>query len=690
MTIVTRTVVGTYTNIDGTPTSGYLEFSPSSVLVAQTVIPVSSKSVALDATGSFSIELECTDALGVTPVGWLWSVEEKFRNGNTWYLAVPTSSSPLNIVDAYVIPPSTVDGGGTSTPGAPGVGVPPGGIINQVLAKATNIDYDTRWVTAETGGGTSGVYYYTTLGAHSAGLQEIIHNLNTLDVDVDVYVNEILSTAGDWNIVDENTVEVILFSGHDAGVVRIVVKALDGTVGMATDHGTLTGLADDDHPQYAKSDGTRGSFAAPNHHHDATYLKPSQIVAGSNVSLDTVSIPGSTIISSTGGTSGGSSGAQGGLLLDDFAGATDDAKLATAITTISAMTHKVPILLAAGKVYTFNNACPTIYDGFAMIGARGGGGNPEQGSSGGVYGRASMTKVKINYSGTWLNSTSTRWNVRFHCIDFTGTSTTVFANSSGVAAWCWHWRDVGFNTFKSVLGTKTAHAWLDAVLFDGWWDVANMYEGAFHVGGSDNHLWMNGMLIDSPEAYAVGKEGQYLIRMIGFQKNAIGPIYMTVQNRWRGIYIEDMSTSTQGVSNTVMFMPGGVIEGRNDGLSGEGDVGAQGCLIRIKGASAAFTNWIFNHAMYAPNATGFADTGVIMVDNGGDLQLLQASYARQNKTLETVPFIYATGAGSTVNALQVRGCQSGGEAALVWTGKPRYQVASGATISNADSSMQTV
>jgi hypothetical protein len=27
------------------------------------------------------------------------------------------------------------------------------------------------------------------------------------------------------------------------------------------DHGTLTGLADDDHPQYAKSDGTRGAFA---------------------------------------------------------------------------------------------------------------------------------------------------------------------------------------------------------------------------------------------------------------------------------------------------------------------------------------------------------------------------------------------------------------------------------------------
>lgn len=37
--------------------------------------------------------------------------------------------------------------------------------------------------------------------------------------------------------------------------------------GGATDHGALTGLSDDDHPQYALADGTRGSFAAANHSH---------------------------------------------------------------------------------------------------------------------------------------------------------------------------------------------------------------------------------------------------------------------------------------------------------------------------------------------------------------------------------------------------------------------------------------
>jgi hypothetical protein len=36
-----------------------------------------------------------------------------------------------------------------------------------------------------------------------------------------------------------------------------------GGGGGTTDHGDLTGLADDDHPQYARTDGTRGQFAPP-------------------------------------------------------------------------------------------------------------------------------------------------------------------------------------------------------------------------------------------------------------------------------------------------------------------------------------------------------------------------------------------------------------------------------------------
>lgn len=70
--------------------------------------------------------------------------------------------------------------------------------------------------------------------------------------------------------------------------------ALSGAHTGVTDHGLLTGLADDDHPLYALADGSRGAFAAPSHAHviedipegvltqaegDARYVQPSALSA---------------------------------------------------------------------------------------------------------------------------------------------------------------------------------------------------------------------------------------------------------------------------------------------------------------------------------------------------------------------------------------------------------------------------
>lgn len=75
-----------------------------------------------------------------------------------------------------------------------------------------------------------------------------------------------------------------------------------------SDHGALTGLADDDHPQYL----TQGRG-------DARYLQPSEIIAGTNVSVDTATTPGSVIINAAGGGGGGVTdhGALTGLGDDD-------------------------------------------------------------------------------------------------------------------------------------------------------------------------------------------------------------------------------------------------------------------------------------------------------------------------------------------------------------------------------------
>lgn len=52
----------------------------------------------------------------------------------------------------------------------------------------------------------------------------------------------------------------IAFNNFMSGTVNPAIAAASGGGGV-TDHGALTGLSDDDHPQYALADGSRGSFA---------------------------------------------------------------------------------------------------------------------------------------------------------------------------------------------------------------------------------------------------------------------------------------------------------------------------------------------------------------------------------------------------------------------------------------------
>ena len=74
-------------------------------------------------------------------------------------------------------------------------------------------------------------------------------------------------------------------------VVAQVVEPGGTAGGGVTDHGALTGLSDDDHPQY---------------------LKASEVVAGANITVDRNTTPGAVIIAGTGGGGGtGPAGPQG-------------------------------------------------------------------------------------------------------------------------------------------------------------------------------------------------------------------------------------------------------------------------------------------------------------------------------------------------------------------------------------------
>jgi hypothetical protein len=122
-----RTVIGTYLTPEGTPKQGYIEFTPTHELVERpgARIPPTTVSAPLDENGQFSIDLIITENATIEPTGWKWLVDEKIKDGRTWYLEVPDSASPLDI--SYVfIPNSSSDPvyGIAGPQGPPGPGTP--------------------------------------------------------------------------------------------------------------------------------------------------------------------------------------------------------------------------------------------------------------------------------------------------------------------------------------------------------------------------------------------------------------------------------------------------------------------------------------------------------------------------------------------------------------------------------------
>lgn len=74
---------------------------------------------------------------------------------------------------------------------------------------------------------------------------------------------------GDPTVLDTEVEAVVSDTGSSTRA------TLDTLYGAGGDHGALGGLGDDDHPQYALADGTRGDFAATGHNHDGSYAPTS-------------------------------------------------------------------------------------------------------------------------------------------------------------------------------------------------------------------------------------------------------------------------------------------------------------------------------------------------------------------------------------------------------------------------------
>lgn len=373
-----------------------------------------------------------------------------------------------------------------------------------------------------------------------------------------------------------------------------------------------------------------------------------------------------------GGGSGGTtvSSTAGAVSLWSFAGSTPDAKLTNALSYIAAQTVTTPPLLvspdpAAGAGSVSFATTRTLFSGFKMIYPYGFGNQQRAAQS-------IPCDIRFTGSGAWWNlPAGDTYDVEFAGLGIQGNSGSTFLdNPSGGVLWTSYLHDLGFNLWKHTLGSLTNKLLMTACLTNGWWNINNSYNTAVHIGGSDNNLWLDGMLIDSPTAFmGTSNPGSYHMWLDYVEKSQVGPIYMTAE-KVSGIRISGGATTSGLVLNGQ-----GRVEGRNK------DAPCWGSNILIEGGTNTIRDWWIAYGLSNPNQNGHTgEIGVVTV-KGGDTLFDGCYYDTATGVSKSVPWIGVSG-GKAV----VRNARTGAKGGAWGADKPVVDAAGG-TI-DVDSSVE--
>lgn len=397
------------------------------------------------------------------------------------------------------------------------------------------------------------------------------------------------------------------------------------------------------------------------------------LVPGSGVTIVYDDANNAITISSTGGGTGGGTttttasstdGDWGVVPLDSFSGANDDAKLTAALSAVGADTYKRTILLT-NRQYNFSTVNRTAFHGLRIQGPPG----YSNADKGAAY---QSGEVHLTGTGPWFtNGGSDVFDCSFRGLAFKGGSnSTVLAQSGGGSWWRLHMRDISASGLRTVLGTASAPILLTGAFIDGFWEVNNSYNCAFHIGGSDNRLFMSGGFLDSDPGFgsAGSANGQPHLWLDSCENTVIGALYITAEGLWTGVKIDGPAFgSSSGNQGGPITFVGLQVEGRNAGQ------GSNGALVRQNGGISRWRDCNFHYGMVSPTTPGRtpADAGIIH-HAGGQIVVSGATYDRATGVAETVPFVYTASAGKcVVNGIQPQ--YRGG----TWTGLPRVALKSG-------------
>jgi hypothetical protein len=302
--------------------------------------------------------------------------------------------------------------------------------------------------------------------------------------------------------------------------------------------------------------------------------------------------------------------------LSSFAGATDDDKLSAFMSYAAAQTVRgTTVCLDEPRTYTFA-AKQTLYDGFSIAGTN----RPQD------QARSSMpvgNRVKLSTPGGWfaLGKAQT-FGCSFQNLSLDGGSgqRLIDGHASNVL-WTSVFRDISSQNMANVLGSKAVKLLNTACAIDGWWNINNVRERAFVLGGSDTYFNPSMMLLDSGPTLLGPTE--YLSEF-SYQSNAlqVSNIYTTAEGHSGWLF---------NGPNCVVFSHN-VVEGRNASQP------CNGALVRVQGGAMSIRDSRFAYAMANPTATGRNDAGVIHF-TGGNHSVDNVFYDRGNTPAST-PFIY--------------------------------------------------
>jgi hypothetical protein len=365
--------------------------------------------------------------------------------------------------------------------------------------------------------------------------------------------------------------------------------------------------------------------------------------------------------------------ATGKIYLEDFSTGSDDGDLTAALSASAAETYPSTIVLSNVQ-NTFTTANRDAFSGMRIQGPDGYG-NPERLSSTKMPGR-----VHLNFNGSWFRNplNSDVYSVSLHNMSFTGGGAAAGPNilgQNGSGTWyCLSMRDIFTSSLRTVLGTQSTKLLITAANFTGDWEVNNCYNGAFHMGGSDNTLWTDGMLLDSGTAFATAgsSNGQYHLWCDSLDKTFIGPLYITAEGAWNGIRVSGPVYNNGATNQGVLWMRGLRVEGRNPGAP------CNGALIRVEGGMMNLRDSWIAYGMDSPSTPGHSPTDAGCIHQTAGAVLLDGiTYDRVTSQAETVPFAYCNGGQMRVQ--NIWSASRGG----TWAGLPRVDQAAGTVIADA-------